>query len=126
MDLDRVIRRRRKHLRDGAVQLLDHVQLFHAALAQLRVAHDLRDDPVRALDFFLDDLDLLGASRALPSLSARWREKAALLMMAERILDLVRDLGRQPARRAQLPFAHRELARFLLRPPLPSSSTCTP
>ena len=37
----------------------------------------------------------------------------------ERVLDLMRELGRDTPRGAQLAFAHRELARFLHRPPLP-------
>ena len=52
------------NLKQGAVEFVHHAELFHPALAQLRVAHDLDDDLIRARDLFLDDVDLLGGPRA--------------------------------------------------------------
>ena len=118
MDLDRVAGGRGKDSLDGAVQFLDHVELFDVALAQLRVAHDLRDDPVGALDFLLDDLDLLGRLRFAFFEGALQGERG-VVDDGQRILDLVRELGGEPAGGAQLAFAHRKLAGFLLRAPLP-------
>ena len=118
VDPDRVSRRRRKHLGDGVIQFLNHVQLLHVAFAQLRVAHDLRDDPVGVLDFLLDDSDLLGRDR-LALLERALQREGGVVDNGERVFDLMRELGRHTPGGAQLAFPHRELARFFHRPPLP-------
>jgi len=83
-DLDRVAGGRREDLCDGWSSYRD-VEFFNAALAQLRIAHDLRDDPVGMLDFLLDDLDLLGDFEAA-LLEGALEGKAALLMIASGFL----------------------------------------
>ena len=118
MDVDRVSRGRRKHLGDGMIQLFDHVQPLHVAFAQLRVAHDLRDDPVGVLDLLLDNADLLGRDR-LALLERPLQREGRVVDDGERVLDLMRELGRHTPGGAQLAFAHGKLARFLHRPPLP-------
>src|ERR1017187_7737786 len=60
VDSDRVSRCPRKDLGDGLIKFLNQIEPLHVAFAQLRVAHDLRNDSVRMLDFLLNDLDLFG------------------------------------------------------------------
>ena len=74
---------------------------LHPAFAQLGVAHDLGDDPVRALDLLLDDPDLLARRRAVPVSARAAREKAALLMMASGFLIwCANSAARRPAERS--------------------------
>ncbi len=107
----------RKHLRDGAVEFLDDVQLLNAALAQLRITHDPGDDPVGARDLLLDDFNLLrragfaGAKRAL-------QRERGVVDDGQRILDLVREFGGEPAGGVQLAFPRGKFRRLLGGPPL--------
>src|SRR5262245_13007791 len=48
-----------EYLLDGAVQFINHIQLFDATFGELGITHDLRDDAVSLGDFFTDDVDLL-------------------------------------------------------------------
>ena len=106
-----------KHLRDRAFNLLDDVEFFDVAFAQLRVAHDLGDDPVGARDFLLDDFDLLDRVRSGVAQGALQR-KGGAVDDGQRIFDLVGKFGGQPAGGTQLPFARGKFLRFLDGPPL--------
>ena len=77
--------RRRKHLLDGAVEFLDHVKFFNAALVELGVTHHLGDDLVRVHNFLLNDFKLFRGS-GLPARRARCNENTALLMTASGFL----------------------------------------
>ena len=110
--------RRWKDLRDGPVQFFHHAELFHAALAQLRVAHDAGDDPIRPLNFLLDDSNLLRRVGSAFFQGALQR-KRRVVDNGQRILNLMGKLGRQSSGGAQLAFAHGELAGLLLGPALP-------
>ena len=107
-----VLHRGRKHAEDGLFHLFGNVQFFHAALDQSGVAHQLSNDPVRPFDLFANDLNLLGDGFAL--LDRALQREGRVIDDAQRILELVRDLGRQPARRLQLLLALRELDRFFI------------
>ena len=88
------------------------------AFAQLRIAHDLRDDPIRMLDLLLDNSNLLGRDR-FALLERPLQREGRVVDNGQRVLDLVRKLRRHAPRRAQLAFPHRELVRLFHRPPLP-------
>ena len=61
---------------------------------------------------------ICSADIGLPCLSAALQREGGVVDDGQRVLDLVGELGRQPAGGAQLAFAHGELARFLHGPPL--------
>src|SRR4029453_7262665 len=111
VDTDGVICPRWKHSFNCSVQFLDNVELLHAPLAQLRVAHDLSDNPIRALNLLLDDPDLL--SGAVPAiLQGALERKSRVVDYCQRVLNLMHELSRHSSGGAQLPFAHCKLTRF--------------
>ena len=117
MNLNSRRHRRRENLRDGAVEFLDHVELFDVPFAQLRVAHDLRDDAVGVRDLLLDDFDLLRRVGFAVAEGALQRERG-VVDDGERIFDLMRELGGEPAGGAQLALARGKFFRFLDGQPL--------
>ena len=74
------------------------MKTFHAAFGKLRVAHQLGDGLVGALDLLPDNFDLLGVHR-LALLEGALDGVGGVVDDAERILDLVGNLRRQTARR---------------------------
>jgi len=87
-------------------------RFFYVAFAQLRVAHDLRDGPVGAGDFFLDDFDLLRGDGFAVTQGALQRERN-IVDDRQRVFDLMRKLGSESSGRMQLPFARGKFFRFL-------------
>ena len=73
---------------------------------------------VGARDFLLDDFDLLRRAGLAVTQRALQRE-GGVVDDGERIFDLMRELGGEPAGGAQLAFARGEFARLLGRLPLP-------
>ena len=104
----------RKNLRDGAVEFLDHVQFFNAAFGQLRVSHDLGDDPVGARNFFLNNFDLLRGSGFAVAQGALERERG-IIDDGQRIFDLMGEFGGEPSGGMQLSFARGKFVGFLDR-----------
>ena len=117
LDLHGEFRRQRKHLGHGQAQFVGEVQAFDMAFVELRVPHDLRDDFVRALDFLLDDLQMLGHI-APALLQGALQRVRGVVDDGERVFDLVRELGGEPARRAELALAQAHFVRLLLEAPL--------
>src|SRR5580765_8370090 len=101
MNAHRILGGGREHLPNGPVQLFDHINLLDAPLTELSVAHDLRDDAVRSLDFLLNYLHLL---RCLgPAFSDGLLERESRIVYdRERVFDLMRKLCREAASRTQL------------------------
>ena len=99
VDSNRVACRRRKHLDDSLIHFLDQIQLLHMAFAQLSIAHDLRDDPVRVLDLLLDNPDLRGRDRLALFKRPLQRERG-IVDNGEGVLDPMRKLGRHAPRGA--------------------------
>ena len=116
---------RRENLRDGAFEFLDDVQFFHAPFAQLRITHDLGDDPVGARNLFLDDFDLLRRVGFAIAQGALERE-GGIVDHGEGVFDLMGEFGGKPARRMQLSFAGGEFLGFLELSRCRSSNTWAP
>ena len=94
LELDRIV--------VTTVQLLGHVQPLHTAFGQLGIAHQFCDDLVGTLHFLANDLNLFLHGR-LALMHGAVEAKGGVGDDAQGILDLMGDLGRQPAGRAQ-PF----------------------
>ena len=99
------------------VEFLDDIEFLDAAFAQLRVAHDLRDDPVGARNLLLDDFDLRRDVGFAVAQGALQRE-GGVVDDGERIFDLMGELGGEPTGGAQLAFARGKFFRFLDGQPL--------
>jgi hypothetical protein len=104
-------------LLNDPIQFFGDTELFDPALRQLRVTHDLRDDPVGLGDFLADDLDLHRRS-GLGVFYGPLQGKRHVVDDGERILDLMGELGRQPAGTVKLLVAPPPLA--VARPPAPA------
>ncbi len=68
------------------------------ALAQLRVAHDLRDNAIGMFHLLLNHLNLFGRLCVLVVLQGPLQRERGRVDDRQRVLNLVNELGRHAAR----------------------------
>src|SRR5258708_39019664 len=101
-----------KHPGNGLIQLPDDVELFHMTFTELGVAHNLSDDAVGALNLLLNHLNLFQRI-ALGFTNGPMKRKSGGVDDRQRVFDLMRKLGGEPARPAKVAFPQGEIARLL-------------
>ena len=111
-----VFHRGGEHLLEGALQLLDHIELLNLPFHQSGVAHQVSDDPIRALHLLADDLDLLGDRLAF--LDRALQGVGGIVDDRQWVLKLMGNLGGQAPGRLELLAPQRQFTVLFLPPTL--------